>query len=644
MNWPPPGFDLSLSEKLQSAWEDENTSERRILAIDRDLNMLRDQKEKRAAQGFSSEDLVPHLGQLIASARKLNQPSYVIQASLLLAEILLDANRPADALAHLTIGRSAWAAAIEKEQAPERATDIQFLKRMAQAHFIMKDYSAVSAVCGEAIHMIELDRYKISAPYLQSAFLKDVASVYKHGVGAAYKLGDYETMLARAELAKSRSILRYSPGNASTPLDPSHERRFRELCDEIRANDPAGNARPDAVEALKGLIEERRRMWDLLMIARLHPHGGRAVQAPAFSLRSIRDSLGADEAILYYYGLDENVLFVSYISREQLLVEPAKISASGRQSLKNVLSGIRYQGSMGDTEQRKFDRAIQGCSFLLPGAFRPLLEGKRRLLVSPHQKLHLFPFHALPWKKGFLIEEFAISYLPNLTILEPPRHPPRELRVLLANPGPYDPVLQIRELPETGPEVKGAAEAYWRKGIETDVLSGAQFTRNLLRDWSDTGRLASYSSIHLATHGVSVFAEESLNTPMESRLFLAASALDGLEISRLRLDADLVVLSACNSGQRAIQGRAMEELPSDEIFGLQAAFAIAGVRSVLGCLWPVDDRTARDIMVCFHQYHADDLKPEAALQAAMVEHVRSQSDRSCHRWAPFFLTIFGRGA
>src|SRR6202023_713435 len=120
MSWPPPGFDLSLTEKLQSTWADENTAEQRIFAIDHDLNMLRDKKERRASQQLSSEDILPHLEQLIATAQEVNQPFYMAQASLLLAEILLDANRLADALTRLATARAAWFAAIEKQQAPER--------------------------------------------------------------------------------------------------------------------------------------------------------------------------------------------------------------------------------------------------------------------------------------------------------------------------------------------------------------------------------------------------------------------------------------------------------------------------------------------------------------------------------------------
>ena len=185
------------------------------------------------------------------------------------------------------------------------------------------------------------------------------------------------------------------------------------------------------------------------------------------------------------------------------------------------------------------------------------------------------------------------------------------------------------------------AEAYQRKGIETEVLAGEKLIRRRLSSWSENGTLSRFSCIHLATHGISVLGEDVSDTPMESRILLFDAALDGLEISHLCLKADLVVLSACNSGQRAIGGRDMDELPGDDVFGLQAAFAMAGAQAVLGCLWPADDGSAKAIMVSFHQYRSQQQPADVALQLAIVDHLRQAESRHCYLWAPFFLSILG---
>jgi CHAT domain-containing protein len=124
---------------------------------------------------------------------------------------------------------------------------------------------------------------------------------------------------------------------------------------------------------------------------------------------------------------------------------------------------------------------------------------------------------------------------------------------------------------------------------------------------------------------------------MESRLFLYDGAWDGLEISWLKLNADLVVLSACNSGQRAVRGRELEEVPGDEIFGIQSALAMAGARAVLGCLWPTNDEIAREIMIGFHRRFLIHFTPEVSLQESIAGYLRSAKERHCYQWAHFFL-------
>jgi CHAT domain-containing protein len=83
---------------------------------------------------------------------------------------------------------------------------------------------------------------------------------------------------------------------------------------------------------------------------------------------------------------------------------------------------------------------------------------------------------------------------------------------------------------------------------------GPDATESFLRESAQTGELGEFTCLHFACHGTNV----DNNTPMESRLFLRDSILEGLEIANWRLGAQLVVLSACCSGQRAIKGRCLE--------------------------------------------------------------------------------------
>jgi hypothetical protein len=246
MSWPPRGVDPTLNEKLRRVLANSERAQEHILDIFRDLNGLCDEKTARVSKGLPLADLLQKTEELVSTAKLAHQPEYAARASMLRAEILLELKRPEDALTYLNAARAEWlgpsGADESSDSAPRRAMDVQFLEWIAEAHLALNDIPSVSRVCGEAIDRIETDRYKINSPYLQSAYLKLRIGPYKRGVAAAFKLRDYETMLARAELSKARSVLRIHHGEDAMPRDLQQEQQFKELSNEIRAMDPAGEA------------------------------------------------------------------------------------------------------------------------------------------------------------------------------------------------------------------------------------------------------------------------------------------------------------------------------------------------------------------------------------------------------------------
>ena len=123
--------------------------------------------------------------------------------------------------------------------------------------------------------------------------------------------------------------------------------------------------------------------------------------------------------------------------------------------------------------------------------------------------------------------------------------------------------------------------------------------------------------------------------PQLSGLLLARDARspqDGLlqvyEIFNLRLQADLVTLSACETALG-------EQVTGEGMVGLTRAFLYAGADSLLVSLWPVSDRSTPDLMTGFYR-HLRDLRPKAvALQQAKLERIGAGDEP--YRWAPFIL-------
>jgi CHAT domain-containing protein len=197
------------------------------------------------------------------------------------------------------------------------------------------------------------------------------------------------------------------------------------------------------------------------------------------------------------------------------------------------------------------------------------------------------------------------------------------------------------ELANTEEEAREIAGIYAKMNLKAEAVTGAGATTEAFRALASGTGLSAYSVLHLATHGTSVFAGDARDEPMESKLVLENGWIDGLELATFHMPADVAVLSACNSGQRAVGGRGMRFLPGDDIFGLQSALFQAGVRTVLGGLWPVETQAAGEVTSEFHRNYAKGDAAEIALQKAVLRWLGEHGGAGTFSWAPFFLSSLG---
>lgn len=184
-------------------------------------------------------------------------------------------------------------------------------------------------------------------------------------------------------------------------------------------------------------------------------------------------------------------------------------------------------------------------------------------------------------------------------------------------------------LPATKEEADAVAGVYGAK-----PLTGAEATEAAVRSRIERARI-----VHFATHGYF-----NPNAPEASGILLAPGpegsgrendgALQGYEILHgLHLDADLVVLSACETARgRYLQG--------EGVIGLTRALQIAGARTICASQWRVADATTASLMTSFHRRIAKGTPIDEALQAAMVESMKT--NRHPYYWSPFLLV--GRAA
>jgi CHAT domain-containing protein len=196
----------------------------------------------------------------------------------------------------------------------------------------------------------------------------------------------------------------------------------------------------------------------------------------------------------------------------------------------------------------------------------------------------------------------------------------------------------IPTLPETRDELLAMASTL-KADTASDVLLGAQATRASVLAANKSGLLANKRVLAFATHGLMAGDLPNLTQPA---LALAASGTDAQnplaplltleDVLTLKLDADWVVLSACNTA--AADGKAEEALS-----GLARGFFYAGSRSLLVTHWAVESESAKQLTTAtMAHYAANAQAPKAeSLRQAMLEVMAMPGYAHPAYWAPYAL-------
>ncbi len=256
-----------------------------------------------------------------------------------------------------------------------------------------------------------------------------------------------------------------------------------------------------------------------------------------------------------------------------------------------------------------------------------LLAGKSRLVLVPHVELQYLPFAALMDSVGrFLVQRYELVMTPSASVWialgdRPAGFPGAGLLAFAPQPA---------TLPGSSQEV---ATIRRLAGTDAQVLTGGAATESAFRRLTPSRRV-----LHLATYGVL-----NKQNPLFSFVQLARDgAEDGRlevhEVFGLHLAADLVVLSACQTG---LGSGALADVPAgDDWVGLTRAFLHAGARHVVATLWAVDDWATAALMERF--YGAGDVAAEPARALAEAQRSLLVVPATAHPfyWAGF-VTVGG---
>jgi len=342
---------------------------------------------------------------------------------------------------------------------------------------------------------------------------------------------------------------------------------------------------------------------------------------PASGCGAAQRSLRPDEALLEYFLLDDRVLALLLRpdggAARTIPIRPAEIEPllDRFQFQVDVMAATPGAEPTGHAFRRRAaEDALQALHAALVAPISDLLPPSGRLLVAPHGRLHRVPFECLHDGAGYLADRLVISRIPS-SDFPAQRRADAPGRESAGGPG-RGPAATWEQRDAAATSHRGAiivsgtiASGPPAVAAELDAVAGCFPPRGVrvLRDASTKEILALLPRarlLHLCSHGA--FREDN---PLFSRLSTGDGALFVADVLERRLQAELVVLSACNTG-RVFAGR------GDDLAGVAHAFLAAGARHLIASLWRVHDSATVALMSAFYRHYRGDARGDPPLALA----------------------------
>jgi tetratricopeptide (TPR) repeat protein len=488
----------------------------------------------------------------------------------------------------------------------------------------------------QAVEHLEELRSTIRVDDFKCTFLKDKLRVYEALVDLCLRAGTEEKIaeaLSYAEAAKSRALVDLLSSNqqieskvSGAAADQVH-REWRELREQLdwyynRINhyELRSHQAPDWMggQLREEVYKRERNLAKLVRRMRIEDAEYTSLQTVSRpDIAELRQYLAEDEILVEYYVVNGAV--------KAFLLSPDSVGAANDlmtvgataallRKLRFYFDKFTLSGGYVSTHQENVQKLTDQClQSLYTGLIEPIaswLEGKRIIFV-PHDVLHYVPFHALYDGREYLVDRYEISYCPSASVFKLCVDKAQRSRV-------QDQVLVMGVPDEAMPFIHNEVAAVKSLWSEAKVFVGAEATLEQLKKNAPECRL-----LHLASHGV--FRRDN---PMFSALRLSDSWLSFYDVFNLNLNAELVTLSACETGMN-------EVFPGDELFGLMRGFLYAGAPSLIVSLWMVNDRSTAEFMRWLYAGLSEGLSKRAALRRAQLS--VKQEYRHPYYWAPFIL-------
>ncbi len=470
--------------------------------------------------------------------------------------------------------------------------------------------------------------------------------------------------------------------------------RERERALSKAVSDPAYSAQAPAVVAIRqemAVLESNLARTEN-EIERGFPAYAALARPKPLRVEEIQKLLGDQDALVFYV-IGKGSTFIFSLTRERFAWKKVWL---GDEDLTREVAAFR-QGLEVDAIDRLFEEVPEHRAsklFNLGQAHKlyeellspvaEAIEGKQHLIVVPSGPLTALPFHLLVTDKpgdevpdrlsgyrnaAWLAKRHAVSILPSVGSLKTLSQRPREAAPRKPFVAFGDPVFGRNQLMAAADETvsrgltRGYASVWQGSGIDRTELSRLPRLPETADEIRSVGHqlgasegdiylqqaatehavksipLSSFRVVYFATHGLIAGEIEGLGEPALALTLPDAATADddGLltasEVARLNLNADWVVLSACNTF-------AGEKPGAEALSGLARAFFYAGARALMVSHWPLDSSAAAVLTTSTFKHLEGGIPHSEAMRRAMFEFMLDPKDpRRAYPafWAPFVV-------
>lgn len=560
----------------------------------------------------------------LAIANKANLPREEAEALRRLSALYRKTHQPAKALA--AIDRS-----IVVVQRVEEAYDLpRFVAEKAQVEIDLGNVKAADALYDRASTLIEGLLVNAPSSLVKSSMIAALSEIYVAHFRLAWnRLHNGPKAFQIIENVRGRTL--YDSIRYARLTTPTEHQSPQEL-EIVRLQKALLHQQLTAPQTRRILAQLDDAYYRLIPVEYGSVRKEMALRrTPPVSVAAVRRLLGSRESLVEYV-FDKDACYALQITQAGLRVHVLPGRAEIGKTAKAFVTSIRGQSDSRASATALYQQVLKP---LTPGA-------SSSLVVIPDGSLHLVPFGALMDEQGSYIESrLTISAAPSATIYYTLRTAAKRatpskpfLGVAYSSTGAGQPTATKRDMADLRAanlkplqfgreEITEAAKAM---GPGSVTLDGGGSSEAALKSQP----LGDFKVLHFAAHGVSSESE-----PDRAALVLlpGRDTEDGLwqarEIQRTRLNADVVVLSACETGSGRLQGQ-------EGVMNLARSFLTAGAKSVVASLWSVDDRSTATLMESFYTHLAQGSTVSDALRQAQLDFIKTYGEKAKpYLWAGF---------